>query len=167
MPTVRATTVSGPRDRSGTTRSGITRHHACLTELRVPGSPGQKFRPIASGPQVASPPGDGGWGVMGVREHVSHSLCIFCGRRWGEVKKSEEHVFGHLRHRPGDLRNERTSCSTGLAFDVESQQFIFEPVTSDERPSSLLNLRTRRVCEPCNIGWMHRLEDQAKPPRGA
>jgi hypothetical protein len=43
------------------------------------------------------------------------------------------------------------------------QQFIFEPVTSDERPSSLLNLRTGRVCEPCNIGWMHRLEDQAKP----
>ena len=39
----------------------------------------------------------------------------------------------------------------------------FEPVTNDERPSSLLNLRTRRVCEPCNIGWMHRLEDQAKP----
>jgi hypothetical protein len=100
---------------------------------------------------------------MGVPEDVSDSLCIFCGRRWGEVKKSEEHVLGHLRRRPGDLRNERTSYSTGLAFDAESQQFIVEPMTTDERPSSLLNLRTRRVCEPCNIGWMSRLETLVKP----
>lgn len=96
-------------------------------------------------------------------QSVSKGQCIFCGQLWGEVSKSNEHVLGHLRRRPGNLPNERTSQSAGLTFDVESQQFVWHPVITQTRDSSLLNLRTRAVCESCNTGWMSRLEQQAKP----
>ena len=102
-------------------------------------------------------------GVSPVAQSLSEGQCIFCGQPWGEVNKSNEHVLGHLRRRPGKLRNERTSQSAGLTFDVESQQFVWHPMITQTRDSSLLNLRTREVCESCNTGWMSRLEQQAKP----
>lgn len=96
-------------------------------------------------------------------EFASDVVCIFCDRPWGEVNKSTEHVFGHLRKRRSNLPNERVSHTTALTFDVESQQFIREPIVTRTSGSSLLNLRTRRVCESCNTGWMSKLEQQAKP----
>jgi hypothetical protein len=89
--------------------------------------------------------------------------CVFLWPPLGEVNKSDEHVFGHLRKRRDGLPNERVSHSTGLTFDEESQQFVWEPVVSESRSSSLLNLRTRRVCESCNTDWMSKLEELAKP----
>jgi hypothetical protein len=100
---------------------------------------------------------------MIMSELASNVVCIFCDRPWGEVNKSTEHVFGHLRRRRGNLPNERVSHTTGLTFDVASQQFIHEPIVTKTSSSSLLNLRTRRVCESCNTGWMSKLEQQAKP----
>jgi len=91
------------------------------------------------------------------------SVCIFCGRPWGEVSKSFEHVLGHLRRRPGDLPNERTSVSMAMLFDPEAQEFAEHPASAVTRKSSLLNLRTRAVCESCNEGWMSALENRAKP----
>jgi hypothetical protein len=96
-------------------------------------------------------------------ELASDGVCIFCSRPWGEVSKSDEHVFGHLRKRRGNLPNERISHSTGLTFDAESQEFVREPVATKTSSSSLLNLRTRKVCESCNTGWMSKLEQQVKP----
>jgi hypothetical protein len=96
-------------------------------------------------------------------ELVSDEMCIFCGRPWGEVNKSDEHVFGHLRKRRGDLPNERVSHSTGVTFDEESQQLVWEPVVTKTGSSSLPNLHTRRVCESCNTDWMSKLEEQTKP----
>lgn len=91
------------------------------------------------------------------------SGCALCGRPWGEVSKSFEHVLGHLRRRPGDLPNERTSISMAMLFDPEAQEFSEHPASAESRKSSLLNLRTRAVCKSCNEGWMSTLENQAKP----
>jgi hypothetical protein len=92
-------------------------------------------------------------------------VCIFCGRPWGEVSKSSEHVLARGLHKhAGDLPNARTSRSGGLTFDAFTQEFVEHPLSAPyTRNSSLLNLRTRAVCESCNNGCLSRLEQAAKP----
>jgi hypothetical protein len=92
--------------------------------------------------------------------------CIFCGRPWtGGVTHSEQHILGDRLHKhAADLPNERASSIGSLLFDTETQQFVSSPETEPfTRGSSLLNLRTRDVCEDCNTVWMKALEEEATP----
>jgi hypothetical protein len=96
----------------------------------------------------------------------ANEACIFCGSRWGKAAKhSEQHVLGQrLRKHAGDLPNSRTTGRESLIFDPETQQFIAHPMPAlATRDASLLNLRTRQVCEDCNTGWMKALEEEATP----
>ncbi len=96
---------------------------------------------------------------------MADNVCIFCWRPWGEVSKSFEHVLAQGLHaHAGNLPNVRATRSGGLMFDAFTQEFVEHPLTPpDTRNSSLLNLRTRAVCQSCNNGSLSRLEQQAKP----
>ncbi len=92
--------------------------------------------------------------------------CIFCGRPWADgVNHSEQHILGNrLRKHAADLPNARFSAMASLLLDPETQQFVASPATEPcTRASSLLNLRTRDVCQDCNNRWMKRLEEEATP----
>jgi hypothetical protein len=82
--------------------------------------------------------------------------CIFCKGRFGrERKRTTEHAFpkwiGELLH-AGDEQGSHLiykSTSTGLA-------------SKDVGYRSPFTDTVRQVCEPCNNGWMHELEDASK-----
>ena len=93
-------------------------------------------------------------------------MCIFCVRPWGgEVKHSEQHVLGQrLKKHAEGLPNARISTLASLVFDPQTHEFVAPAATGPlTRGSSLLNMRTRDVCEECNKCWMKRLEEEATP----
>jgi hypothetical protein len=96
---------------------------------------------------------------------MDQGVCLFCGRPWGEVNHSFEHVLAQGLHKhAGNLPKRRATQQGGLIFDAFTQEFVEHPLTPpDMRNSSLLNLRTRAVCEKCNNVYLGRLEEQAKP----
>ncbi len=94
---------------------------------------------------------------------MSSTGCFFCGRPWGEVRKSFEHIWpgwlhGYARVTPGKVTH-----SLGVIHDADTQEFVEHPVATATSNASLLNLRTREVCRPCNGEWMSRAQQAAKP----
>ena len=81
------------------------------------------------------------------------NACIFCGRTG---KLSAEHVFPdwsqpYLTSPHGQGTHERTILHADGTKDEVSHRG--DPAT----------ITVRAVCEPCNTGWMSRLESKAKP----
>jgi hypothetical protein len=93
------------------------------------------------------------------------SGCLFCGRPWGEVRRSDEHVLPQWmrRHETDLLKALQTACSAGFDLDDQAREFVELPTLLTTKKSSLLTLKTREVCTGCNNGWMSRLEEAARP----
>lgn len=93
------------------------------------------------------------------------SGCLFCGRPWGEVRRSDEHVLPQWmrRHESDLLKASQTAYSAGFDLDDQAREFIELPTLLTTKKSSLLTLKTREVCTGCNNGWMSRLEEAARP----
>jgi hypothetical protein len=77
--------------------------------------------------------------------------CVFCG---SDVKLSREHVF------PQWLRN--------LFPDLGDGEYLRRLVTFStdqhhQRPGPPFDFVVRDVCTDCNTGWMHDLEEEARP----
>jgi hypothetical protein len=91
--------------------------------------------------------------------------CLFCGRRWGEVSKSDEHVLGQWmrKHERELLATSHASYSSGFGFDDTAREFVELPTDIVTRKAALLTLKTREVCEDCNTGWMSKIEQSAEP----
>lgn len=78
--------------------------------------------------------------------------CLSCGET--AAPPSAEHVFSKwlLEH----LQAIRTP--------ITHFRYSLEGISQPHMNQMLLNsFRLRRICEPCNNGWMSRLEDHAKP----
>jgi hypothetical protein len=93
------------------------------------------------------------------------SGCLFCGRPWGEVRRSDEHVLPRWmrRYESGLLKASHTAYSAGFDLDDQAREFVELPTFLTTKKSSLLTLKTREVCTDCNNGWMSRLEVAARP----
>jgi hypothetical protein len=92
--------------------------------------------------------------------------CLFCGRAWkpGVVTKSREHVLGQWMLRLEENHPlEQRSYSAGFDFDESAGELVEVRPEIVFRKSALLTLKTREVCEDCNIGWMSDLEEAVKP----
>jgi hypothetical protein len=94
---------------------------------------------------------------------MDSTACFFCDQPWAEVRKSFEHIWpewlhGHAKVAPGKIKR-----SLGMLHDADTQEFVEHPLTTTTSNASLLNLRTREVCRPCNGGWMSRAQEAAKP----
>lgn len=86
--------------------------------------------------------------IGGGRMTSNRKACIFCGSTTNKISK--EHVFRNAlrKYAPSDL---------GM---------MFENFTTGERrelKDSLFDQTLRKVCKPCNEGWMERLEVQVEP----
>jgi hypothetical protein len=102
--------------------------------------------------------------MAGTLRPVSSDGCLFCGRSWAEVPKSWEHIWPQWLHGyAGAVPPSKMTRVLGAEFDPDSQEFVEIPLVTVTSQSSLLNLRTRQVCRPCNNGWMSRIEQAAKP----
>lgn len=77
--------------------------------------------------------------------------CLFCG---DEAKMSREHVFPEWL---GDV--------IPGAGRIRHRWFAPEGSESEDRDwtADALSMTAKIVCEPCNTGWMHRLEESARP----
>jgi hypothetical protein len=93
------------------------------------------------------------------------SGCLFCGRPWGEVRRSDEHVLARWmrQHESGLLKASQSAYSAGFDLDDQAREFVELPTLVTTKKSSLLTLKTREVCSNCNNGWMSRLEEAARP----
>ena len=93
------------------------------------------------------------------------SSCLFCGRPWGEVRRSDEHVLPQWmrRYESALLKAPHTAYSTGFDLDDQAREFVELPTLLTTKKSSLLTLKTREVWKGCNNGWMSRLEETARP----
>jgi hypothetical protein len=93
------------------------------------------------------------------------SGCLFCGRPWGEVRRSDEHVLPQWmrRYESALLKASHTAYSAGFDLDDQAREFVELPTLLTTKKSSLLTLKTREVCKGCNNGWMSRLEETARP----
>ncbi len=80
------------------------------------------------------------------KKYSTTEKCIFCGKEAG----SEEHVF------PNWLRKEFKGHGT-----LEYQGDMNSPVLCTRVTD--LRLTVRSVCQYCNVGWMSRLQEGAKP----
>ncbi len=91
--------------------------------------------------------------------------CLFCGRPWGEARRSDEHVLPQWmrKHETDLLKSTQTGYSAGFDLDDQAREFIELPTLLTTKKSSLLALKTRAVCADCNNGWMSRLEEAARP----
>jgi hypothetical protein len=92
--------------------------------------------------------------------------CVFCDKPWREVRHSTEHVLPQWmrKHEQALLTSSRTRYGFGLTYDEQHRVFHELPPTGlVTSKASLLHLTTRKVCEPCNTGWMARLEIAAEP----
>lgn len=91
--------------------------------------------------------------------------CLFCGRPWSQVRKSKEHILAQWmqKHESELLTASQRSYSSGFDLDDQAREFVELPTLVGTKKSSLLTLKTRDVCRPCNNGWMSRLEDAAEP----
>jgi hypothetical protein len=91
--------------------------------------------------------------------------CVFCDEPWRQVRHSKEHVLPQWmrKHEQALLTSSRTRSSFGLSYDEQHRVFDELPAAMVTSKASLLHLTTRKVCEPCNTGWMARLEMAAEP----
>lgn len=91
--------------------------------------------------------------------------CAFCGRTWGEARRSDEHVLPQWmrKHETHLLKASQTAYSVGFDLDEQAREFVELPTFLTTKKSSLLTLKTREVCVGCNNGWMSRLEEAARP----
>ncbi|WP_129286481.1 hypothetical protein [Streptomyces sp. GZWMJZ-114] len=90
--------------------------------------------------------------------HAWMKACIFCGKSAPEVKMTGEHV---LRK---ELANQvlwpvERKRTESRVFPIPGVGFGFK---SRDIPESILDQRLVEVCEPCNSGWMNRLEQSAE-----
>ncbi|MEY9937308.1 hypothetical protein [Streptacidiphilus sp. MAP5-3] len=86
--------------------------------------------------------------------------CIFCGKARG---MSREHLWpDYLSDYTSTDDDTRTSVSVGFTHDDSGVAHIF-PKETREQAGSALQFSMREVCEPCNNGWMSRLEERLKP----
>lgn len=76
--------------------------------------------------------------------HPRPVSCAFCGR---VDQPSREHVI------PGWLSRKLSTGDDGWFEYERGSKWIKTP---------LIEIITKRVCEPCNNGWMSRIEDQAQ-----
>lgn len=90
--------------------------------------------------------------------------CAFCGRAWqrGVVTRSDEHVWGALRHDGRELPASRMSHVAGFATSPAGSSFVEMPTVTTINNASAFHIITREVCKGCNTGWMSRLEGDAK-----
>jgi hypothetical protein len=82
------------------------------------------------------------------------------------VTRSDEHVWGALRHDVRELPAGRLSHVAGFATSPTSpsgSSFIEVPTVTTTNKASAFNIITREVCKECNTGWMSRLVDRSKP----
>ncbi len=95
----------------------------------------------------------------------SNSCCLFCGRPWGEVSKSREHVLGQWmrKHESELLARPQVSYQAGFDLADDAEYFIELPTSVVTRKAALLTLKTREVCKDCNTIWMNKLEQLAEP----
>lgn len=79
--------------------------------------------------------------------------CIFCGGR----PLSKEHVWDNWmkQYIPRDLPTTETYSAIVHQTHKESKAY--------SQPGDPHSRRLRVVCEPCNSGWMSRLQERAKP----
>jgi hypothetical protein len=93
------------------------------------------------------------------------SNCLFCGRPWGEVRRSDEHVLPQWmrRHESDLLKTSHSAYSAGFDLDDQAREFVELPTVLTTKKSPLLTLKTREVCRRCNNGWMSSLEEAARP----
>lgn len=91
--------------------------------------------------------------------------CLFCGRTWDEVPKSNEHVLGQWmrKHEQELLTGPQVSYESGFDLAEDAKNFIELPTNIVTRKAALLTLKTREVCKGCNTGWMNKLEQLAEP----
>jgi hypothetical protein len=91
--------------------------------------------------------------------------CLFCGRPWGEARRSDEHVLPQWmrKHETDLLKSSQAGYSAGFDLDDQAREFVELPALLTTKKSSLLALKTREVCIDCNNGWMSRLEQAARP----
>jgi hypothetical protein len=89
--------------------------------------------------------------------------CFFCGQSWSEVRKSFEHIWPEWLHGYANIAPGRITRSLALLHGADTQEFVERPLTTLTSNASLLNLRTREVCRPCNGGWMSQAQQTAKP----
>ncbi|MGH3403229.1 MAG: hypothetical protein ACRDRJ_12155 [Streptosporangiaceae bacterium] len=97
---------------------------------------------------------------------MSTTRCLFCGRVWGDVSKSNEHGLGEWMRKHETARiltSGQASYSSGFGLDDDAQEFVELPTTMVTKKSTLLTLKTREVCQQCNNGWMSKLEQAAEP----
>lgn len=84
---------------------------------------------------------------------MNQKKCVFCdGDLFG--KRSREHIFpqwllDHLGIKDEEITPTHFSRTTGEFVSI--------------RKHTLDDLLVGRVCEPCNTGWMSRLENEVKP----
>ncbi|WP_280470622.1 hypothetical protein [Nocardia farcinica] len=82
--------------------------------------------------------------------------CDFCGRSAPEVRLTREHVLAQsLREAFVDSREHSYERAWLEQGELRS--------ASSARPLNLLDVVSRRLCQPCNNGWMSELEAAAKP----
>jgi hypothetical protein len=93
------------------------------------------------------------------------SGCLFCGRPWGQGRRSDEHVLPRWmrKHETDLLKSSQTGYSAGFDLDDQARELVELPTLLTTKKSSLLTLKTREVCVDCNNGWMSRLEQAARP----
>jgi hypothetical protein len=89
--------------------------------------------------------------------------CFFCGLPWTEVHKSFEHIWPEWLHGYAKVAPGKITRSLGILHNADTQEFIERPMTTFTSNASLLNLRTREVCRPCNGGWMSQVQQAVKP----
>jgi hypothetical protein len=88
---------------------------------------------------------------------MAKRTCIFCGA----VEVSDEHVFSKwLKDVMPDVASQTKSSHTGT---LSSFQSGISAVSRREMPLTVLETRVKRVCGPCNNGWMGSLDGQVKP----
>jgi hypothetical protein len=96
---------------------------------------------------------------------VATAGCLFCGRLWGLVSKSKEHVLGEWMRKHEATRilaSGQASYTSGFGLDDAAREFVELPTHMVTKKSALLTLKTREVCQQCNNGWMSRLEQAAE-----
>jgi hypothetical protein len=84
---------------------------------------------------------------------VSTKQCIFCQASGPGVTITREHVWPHWL-----LTQSKVQFDTGL----EVARINGQP-TGEPRQAKPFTRRPRIVCYRCNTGWMHDLEEQARP----
>jgi hypothetical protein len=76
---------------------------------------------------------------------------------------SHEHAWPQwMRKHTGHLQPTRSSRTLGFGRVAEDALAEHETVITT-KPGSVLNNRTREVCETCNNGWMSAMETRAEP----